>query len=339
MQALYLSYTLGGIVVPFGTRPFMLPRSGLKHSVSMNKSTSSDAMYNYVHIHQLTDESNTSKTEFNSSFSKDDGGPFEHSEGQIHYALILTSVLLIISAIPYFVMNLLKGFDQRRVCYSSDENSDPEKTSLRENNIDKTAAKTSGKRKWFVLTCVFGVSLFYSATEDSLGDFLVTFCIDYLEWDNNSSVTLLSLYWIASCVGGLTGVILVRVLHTSKLLFLAHIAWVLIFLASLIASVYKIHIMVWIFLPMSGFFMVLIMPAVISWTEEHVCDVTGGVSSMIMISVGSGLAANPKFIGHMMESYSYLAFIYILFVESILCSCFYVVGYIGRFAFQQNTSK
>jgi len=97
-------------------------------------------------------------------------------------------------------------------------------------------------------------------------------------------------------------------------------------LVVMMAAIWKIHILVWVSITVSGLCMVLLIPTVISWTSENVCEISGKVSSVIMIATGVGLAANPTFIGHMMGEYSYLYFFYILLSEAVICTLLFVLA-------------
>lgn len=311
MQALYLSYTIGGIIVPFATKPFMMSHhSQINELSNATSNTTDNCSTDFTGSMNITELASIKQ---NTSFFEDTS--IENMKNQIQYAFVVTSALVFLSAIPYVIMASIGGFDFR----------DP-MNSTKSDVVDGPTRICTGKRKWLLLSCSIGVTCLYCATEESLNNFIVTFCIDYLEWDDAFSVTLLSMYWAASCIGGLGGIVIVRILRTNKLLFITNIAWMSTFLVSLIAGLYKIHTLIWIFIPLSGLVMVIIMPAIISWTEEHVCDVTGVVSSMITISSGIGLSANPVFIGYMMENYSYMTFLYILFVESLLVFICFLFG-------------
>ncbi|XP_060587977.1 sodium-dependent glucose transporter 1-like isoform X2 [Ruditapes philippinarum] len=356
MQALYLSYTVGSIAVPFATEPFMSAHhhvviNGTKSfqtygdnntgafnlsictvcNTTYNDMLSLDNNQSSVYNHTVGSmfDKNISNESLASNILKDDI--------QIHNAFIMTCVLVLCSSFPYLVMVLIGDFDiKANIKTVKDVNTEKEIEPLREKSeiivvIETGSRKIEGKRKYCVLACIAGVNLLYSATEDSLGDFIVSFALDFLHWDTSSAVSLISMYWVASCIGGLAGVFLVRCFRTTKLIFIAHLLWISTFLLSLIASLYRINIMIWIFIPSSGFFMVLIIPAAISWTEENVCHITGRISSLFMIATGTGLAANPRFLGYMMEEHTYVSFLYILFIESVICFGFYVLAYTARY--------
>ena len=359
MQALYLSYTVGSIAVPFATEPFM---SSGHHALNNDAEILQSNNNNYTDTYSLLTctncgdiydtsqgplnknqntsynytidsflANNISNTSSVSNISADDI--------QIHNAFTMTCVLVLCSSLPYLVMVLIGDFDikaKTKTDTATNTKVENEVEPLREKSeiivvIETGTKKIEGKRKCFVLACIAAVNLLYGATEDSLGDFLVTYALDFLQWDNSAAVSLISLYWVASCIGGLVGVFLVRSFKTTKLLFIAHLFWISTFLLSLLASLYRINVMIWIFIPSSGFFMVLIIPAAISWTEENVCHITGRISSIFMIATGAGLAANPRFLGYMMEKHTYVSFLCILFIESVICFGFYVMAYIFRY--------
>lgn len=200
--------------------------------------------------------------------------------------------------------------------------------------VDDVNGSLKGCRLWTVIVFIAVVNLIYDAAEDTLGSYIVTFCVDYLEWDNVKSASLNSLYWGLSLVGGLAGIFLVQLLKTNKLLYIALTFWVLLFAGTLLASTYRVDLVLWFTVPFSGFFMVQIIPASFSWIEENVCRITGKITSLIMVATGLGLTLNPLFAGYMMQNVSFLYLIYILVGESVVCFGFFVGAY-----FLKNTGQ
>lgn len=196
--------------------------------------------------------------------------------------------------------------------------------------------KMTGKYLVCGLVCLSLVNILYSAAEEGLGAYIFTFTREYFYWDNEESAGISSLYWITSFVGGVSGVVLVQVLGNGKLLYVVHIFWNLMFIGALTASQLRNDTLLWISISGSGLFMVQVIPAVISWTEETVCRINGKVVSIIMISAGVGVAANPAFLGFMMQTFSYLSFIYILLAEAILSLLAYLFGSVAAFTFYKK---
>ena len=99
------------------------------------------------------------------------------------------------------------------------------------------------------------------------------------------------------------------------------------FLGALLCSQFKCHDLIWMCIPLSGMFMVVIIPNIVSWTEIYVCNVSGKISSLIIMSTGAGIALNPPFIGYLMDTYSSICFLYVLSIESFLCTLCFIFAY------------
>ena len=301
MQALYLSYTVGGIVCPLLTRPFM--------TASIDNNTSSyQENTNYI----LQPNYNT--TPHNQTAIRDFDLGNEEESLRIHYAFILIGSATFLTAVPYFVMSCSGIYDMRITIDSK-------------NTDQKDRTKLSKCNMYSIILCVCAVNLLYVATEDCVGAFLVTFSLQQLHWSKTQSVILMALYWGASCLGGITGMFIVRRLGIARMTFAAYFLWIFSFLCAIVCAQFNFHALIWVVIPISGTCMVVIIPNVISWTEANVCNISGKISSLIMMSTGTGIATNPPFIGHLMEKYSIMCFLYVLLIESFLCMLCFACAY------------
>ncbi|KAH3778765.1 sodium-dependent glucose transporter 1C-like [Dreissena polymorpha] len=339
MQALYLSYTVGGIVAPFVTRPFMSSENekhtgghlngdekGIDdHTRVVSLTNSQLTSNNYSNISQRLYSRFESEAMNISQFSQESSMLFERTS-QIHYAFIVTGVLAFMSSFPYLAMIVSGRFSSKskprrcEITVSGDQESLTDDSLTHTESRDVTLKRPDHRNKCLLLVCLAAINILYNAVEDSFGDFVITFCLEYLQWSNTQSVALLSLYWLASCIGGLTGILLVRVIGSGRLLAVMHVGWILTFGLASLGSVFRIHALIWFSMPASGFFMVQIIPAVFSWTAENVCPVTGKVSSLFLIATGVGIAGNPSVIGYLMERFTFVSFVYVLTGEAILCA-------------------
>ena len=316
MQCLYLSYTLGGIISPLLTRPFMTsqPRNHL-HSNHMSSTESMfsnttftlDYIYNVTNDVMFVEETNT----LNVTLNKETG-----ETSDIYLAFILTSILTLSASIPYCIMLIDGGHKY-----------DVKVRDTGTHNMSEHKRTSSKVKRYSVVILVCLVNLLYAATEDSLSDFLITFCLQQLEWDRTKSVLLLSLYWTASCVGGILAVFIIKPHRIVKMTFCACTIWILAFLGALLCSQFEFHDLIWMCIPLSGMFMVVIIPNIVSWTEIYVCNVSGKISSLIIMSTGAGIALNPPFIGYLMDTYSSICFLYVLSIESFLCTLCFIFAY------------
>lgn len=357
MQLLYFSYTIGGIVSPFMTEPFMAPKLNpdIQNShVEGKQNTTFTDLYNLPEMN--TTSSNVNHSEFSSN---------------VYLGFIITSIVAFLSSISYIFMYCsgtynvnvkvqipenkpleegLKLSPEKEDKENKNTNSDVH-SSLTDNEItglenDEGSEKMFGKRKtssWsfvVVFMSVAMVNALYSGAEECIGAYIFTFCLDYLRWGNAAAARLSSLYWVTSFVGGIGGVILVRVLGTGRLLGLTHLCWILAYLGAVFGALHHIDKLIWTCIPASGFFTVQIVPAAISWLEENICDITGKRMSVLMVVCGISATANPAVAGYMMQSWSYMSFIYILTVESVVSLLFCVVCYVVACShFKRKSSK
>ena len=104
---------------------------------------------------------------------------------------------------------------------------------------------------------------------------------------------------------------IVRQLGLVRMTFAAYFLRIVLFLCALVCAQFKLPALIWIFVPFSGLSMVVVIPNVIPWTEAYVCSVSGKVSSLIIMSMGIGIAINPPFTDHLMEKYSIIYFMYV----------------------------
>jgi len=356
MQALYLAYTVGGIVSPFATRPFM-PEEEVVAALAHDEELGVDGSYvvverkhDSVFIDSAFNSSSYTTHAVNGSsdytviYNTTQTLTPEVSDIQeaslIQYAFLTTSILLVLTSVPYLAMCISGRFltgaprEDLEVVVTVDSQMN-EKQALTEQETDNKLFNEGsrwehtvlhGKKKIFLLMCVAGINFTYNATEDSFGDFIISFCLEYLQWSNTQSVILLSLYWFASCIGGVAGIFLVGFLGATRLLVVSHIAWLLTFILASVGSVYRVDVLLWIAMPASGFFMVQIIPAVFTWTAQNVCPITGKVSSLFLICTGVGIALNPTLIGVLVEKFSYVALMYVLTAEAALSVVLFMIA-------------
>ena len=228
MQALYLSYTVGGIVCPLLTRPFMTTRIDDITSYSQEKidRCSADTFDLHLNNEEISPKINATPYEHNVTREFDIGN--ENEILRIHFAFILIGTTTLLTAIPYFVMPFLGNYDVR-ISEDSDETS------------RKRRAKVSKYRMCCIIMFVCAVNILYAATEDCVGAFLVTFSLQQLHWSKTQSVILLALYWSTSCIGGLIGVFIVQRLGLARMTFAAYFLWIVSFLCALVCAQFEFY--------------------------------------------------------------------------------------------------
>ncbi|XP_060561454.1 sodium-dependent glucose transporter 1B-like, partial [Ruditapes philippinarum] len=294
MQALHLSFGLGGILSPLATEPF-LAKPVCSQPVHGN--TNNSGLY--------LNDSSVNATSFVMSYGSTN----------IHFAYLITCCFVLSSSVPFFII------------YYKWTGSDLKTTSQDGSCNKHRLTPLPARQKSLVIALLFFIFLTYCAVEDTFFGYLATFCISYLQWSSSTSSYATSLFWTTYSVGRLAGVFLIKWFLPVQLLssFLALL--IISFVGLLIASLtYSIEL-VWLFIALVGFAMSITFPCVFSWTHENVIEVTGVISSVFLIAASSGQMLNPLFLGYLMDNISPIWFVFILLGESCLCLATFMTVY------------
>lgn len=230
-----------------------------------------------------------------------------YEETRIHYAYLISFFLILSGAIPFLVMYL------KTVCTRKERHMAAKKDN--QERPDKLPLKLK-----VVLCLLLGSLMFmYCAVEDTFSSFLATFCIQHFDWSKSKSSFATSTHWAAFSVGRFSGVFLVMWFKPVQLIGAYIISLITSFAGLLICSSLKLTSLFWVFVACAGFSMSVIFGSIFTWTEESILKVSGKISSMFLIAASLGLMVNPLFLGHLMDHYTPLWFVYLLFIESCLC--------------------
>jgi len=159
----------------------------------------------------------------------------------------------------------------------------------------------------------------YCAVEDTFSGFLATFVINYFRKPKSIGSFATSTHWAAFSIGRFSGIFLIMRFKPARLIGCFLVMLVTSFSLLLFASVFDIFPLFWVFIACAGFSMSVIFGSVFSWTEESIMKVSSMISSFFLIAASLGLMINPLFLGYLMEFFTPLWFVYLLFVESVIC--------------------
>lgn len=164
----------------------------------------------------------------------------------------------------------------------------------------------------------------YCAVEDTFSGFLATFCISHFKWAKGQASYATSTHWGAFSIGRFSGIFLVMRFKPMKLIGTYLICLIISFSVLIISSLLNIGFLFWIFIACAGFSMSVVFGSIFTWTEESIMKVSSMISSFFLISASLGLMVNPLFLGYLMEQYTPLWFVYLLFGESCICLALYL---------------
>ncbi|KAK6192310.1 hypothetical protein SNE40_003799 [Patella caerulea] len=290
MQAIHFSFAFGGVISPLVTAPFLVPKT---EETPMNSSLTT-----------LTSSFNI--TNNNSTQGNNISSIAEPVKTKLIYAYIISGIVTVLSAIPFMVI----------FCrYKSQK--------MKKNQPKKQENRPTRDLPWkyyilaIVLLLVFYLT--YCAVEDTFAAYLLTFVVMELKWSKAKGTQITSVYWAAFAVSRFSGIFVIRCLRPVVMLFICLASLIICLIGFLLCSHYQIYVGIWIFTVLVGLSMSVIFPTGFSWAHENLLQITGKITSFILIAASSGTMTNPIIIGYLMEELSPMWYCYLLVGESILC--------------------
>ncbi|KAK6192297.1 hypothetical protein SNE40_003789 [Patella caerulea] len=296
MQAAHFAFAFGGVVSPQITAPFLASKAG-------DETTTFSSLY----------LPSTVITSDNSTLSNNITTIAEPVETKLIYAYIISGIVTVQSAIPFMVIYCR---------YKSQK--------MKRNQLKKKQENGSIRDlpwKYYILAIIL-LNLFYvtyCVAENSFAAYLMTFVVMQLKWSKTKGTQITSVFWAAFAVSRFTGIFIIRCLRPVIMLFICITGLVLSFAGFLLCSHYQIHIGIWIFTVLVGLSMSVVFPTGFTWAHGNLLNITGKVTSLILVASSAGTVINPIIIGYLMEELSPMWYCYLLVGESILCLAIFVV--------------
>ncbi|KAL5006763.1 hypothetical protein ScPMuIL_015569 [Solemya velum] len=319
MQAIHFSFALGGILSPLAVEPFLAPTILVPspHStLNTNHSNQSEA-HSYPSNTtnttgtSLKDLSNIYIPESNFSGFNSTEMIFVSGESSIHYAYILSGILVFSAAIPFFYFLIKSRMDKNK-------------------KKEKDEARTETGERHLILRIILVIlvsSIFftYVCAEESFFSFLAVFCVKHMGWSKSEGSFATSTFWATFGTGRLIGIFIIRFVSPVKMLFIFLTILVLSFVGIILTALMKVKVWFWACVAICGFGMSIIFPTVFSWTEEKLFPVSGKTASAFLVFSAAGGMVSPVVLGHLMEEYDTMWFPYVLFGESLACAVLFLV--------------
>lgn len=316
MQALHFCFSVGGMIAPFIAEPFLaktiIAESGSNGSASENNSSDTYGILtsDFTDM-RLNDTDATlakngsilvdSQMQSNGTTDKTE----VYGETSVHYSYLITAAVVFITVIPFSVMYYMQPTEK------------PKPERLKDKKQTTHFSTLSLPKKALILSILSLLIIIYCGTDDTYAGFLMTFAITQLKWSKSQGSFATSLHWICFGLARLGCIFLVRFVKTSKLIVIFATLLVISFTGLFISTIYDIKPLVWIFIGCPGISMSLIFPAMFTWTNENVVNVSGKISAMFLMSASTGVMLFPILFGYAMEQFSPIWFVYLLLGQSV----------------------
>lgn len=295
MQMLHLCFAIGGILSPIATAPFLLSSS----TTVANNTTQGNTEY-FKNISNIT-------LDINGKFDSD----MPNLESNLYIAYIMTSLLLISAAIPFFILFIGTRFKH-----------------FKEDNQNKTNQERRINRGTKLCLLIIVASLVSSsvAIEKGLFQFLTAFCVKQFLWTKSKSSYANSVFWASYAISRVLAIFIISKLSPAKMILIYATLLVLSCTGLTVTSAFYLYTGFWIFLGLNGFSISVIIPTIFPWTEKHFFTVTGSVTSILIVSGSVGGMVNPLAIGSLMDDVTPMYFCYLLLGESVILLSLFLFG-------------
>ena len=225
----------------------------------------------------------------------------------MHYAFLICATLIFTATIGYIFLYCKMSHVHASLAKQQKDAKDARKNIPDEKSM-------SFKVKAFILILLASLMMSYCVMEDGFASFLMTFTLNRLNWNKDTGSYITTVFWACFVTGRFFGIFIVGCCKQSTMLttYLCFIA--LSSIGFLLASIFSVIPLIWIFTGTLGFSMSIVFPCIFGWTSENILKITGKISSMFLVSAGLGAMLFPLLVGYLMEYVSPLWFAYMLVV-------------------------
>lgn len=337
MQAVHFAFSIGALVSPIATGPFLYRKINTCREVPVYLRDQG-----YVNDLQNFQQENISlqmNTRFDSGSSKlmnnNQLTNVSHANtcsgyhfNNVQFAFLISAIISLSASIGFIYIFLKLDFDFPK------ENHNPKE----EVKMGQTCPpKVNFPFKILFLALLAVLVACESVVEESFPSFFMAFGIHYLNWTTQTNVIAVSVFWAAFGFGRFFGILVVSCCNSTTMLTIYLISLVFAFLGFLLSTYFMFIPLIWLLLAVIGFSMSVIFPTVLTWTTEHVAHVSGKVSGMFMTAASLGGMIFPPLIGNLMEYLHPMWYAYVLTITiGFALLMFVIANFLKRFMLQNR---
>ncbi|XP_060573550.1 sodium-dependent glucose transporter 1-like isoform X2 [Ruditapes philippinarum] len=338
MQALHFAFSIGTLLSPLATEPFLAGTFVTcyeKTNITVENATNE---FYPATTNAMTDKS-TTDTPVKENVTLDNSSILQIcnenlEETNVHHAFLMSSLFMFSATICYIYLYIKTQRNKKKMTtLQAKANSDGDKSD-----------KRNEMPIYFKIIFLSLLSLLissYCIAEDSFAGFLMTFSLDYLDWDKSTGSYATSVFWFTFCAGRFCGIFIVSCCKNSTLLTTYLCFFTLSYIAFTITTFFKLFPLIWVSIAALGFSLSVIFPAVFSWTSEHIIHVSGKISALFLVSSCLSGMLLPLLIGFLMEYFHPMWYSYVLLITALFCVvCYVSIRAVKRFCLKtQNHPK
>jgi fucose permease len=264
-----------------------------------NETTSEDDMFFNV-------------TDIPESFNSTNAGEEWSNEiAFVRVAYMVIAAMIFISSILFVVLFFIMGPSCRDLSW---------KRTKKDKDNTFQSSKTQRTFTTKLLVFMFVYYFFYSWLENIPGSLIAVFTVKGLGWPNDHGALVTSAYWGALGVGRLLGIPMALAMSPQSMIILDMVIVAAGF--GLLFFVQFHTIIMWVAACVFGLGMGSIFPSGILWAESYI-EITGAASSVFLAASSTGGMVGPALTGYLMDEFTHMCFVYVLFSTSLLSIAIY----------------
>ncbi|KAJ8307000.1 hypothetical protein KUTeg_015084 [Tegillarca granosa] len=312
VQALHFFFTIGAVLSPTVTAPFLMPPS---RDHLNNTNDLPFATYNDTNVF-----SNFSKKMDNCSFllvNKDKPSyqlKFDN-ESRLYIAYLITASMYVVPGffLLFSYFKIEKHFFQRA------------QNKKKDNDLTE---HPSFREKLPMLILIASLTITYVVVQASIFKFLSAFFVEQLNWAKTSASYLTSVFWATFALGRFVSIFILKYINSSQLLGITSAFLIIASLGIFISSLYIFNPGLWISVGLCGLSMSPMFPTIFTWTNSELIPVNASINSLIFATGSSTAIINPIILGYLMDNVDKMAFCYFMVGGAISFVIVFIVGFI-----------
>ncbi|XP_050418551.2 sodium-dependent glucose transporter 1-like [Patella vulgata] len=296
MFIVHLGFSIGALISPLVTEPFLVPKHLVENQNSDIKSQDPVITCNVT---------NNATLNSNISCINNQTNPLQSTAYviKLQYAFIISAILAVLTSVPF----LIKSFKG-------------ESNLTKEGNSRKATEQRNVPLLYYVISVVLIMCMYICNTgiEDAFSAFLMTFVVKQMDWSKKDGALVTSAFWASLITARILVIFVADLISPAKLLLFAMCFVICALLGLWISALYLAHTGIWVFACVAGSAISILFPTGISLTDKELIPVNGKVSSFILVAGAIGLLSNPVVLGFFIKEFSALWFCYLLLGEAIM---------------------
>ncbi|ESP04278.1 hypothetical protein LOTGIDRAFT_237460 [Lottia gigantea] len=303
MFIVHLGFSIGALISPLITEPFLVPKDSLVPIVRPTKHPYYLCQLQFETHNNSKYELTYNKSTFDPSlcvgFNQTDANT-EVWDIKLQYAFVISSVLAVVTSIPFLVKSCKKI-----------------KSKEEHNLVPDEVWPVPPVHYVFSILLVMFMYICNTGIEDAFSAFLMTFVVEQLDWTKSQGALVSSTFWGALITMRVLVIFVADLLSPAKLILIAMSFLVTSLVGLLVCAQYFVHTGIWVFVCVAGGAISILFPTGISLTDQELVPVNGKVSSFILVAGAIGLLCNPVVLGFLIQEFSALYFCYLLLAEAL----------------------